>query len=149
MKRLKLKDILFVSLQLLLFIVFFLLKFKEEWHLPVWIRASFLAVAMMGLLLAVLALLQLRENLSPFPTPVSQGKLIQSGLYKKVRHPVYSGLLLFFFGYALSEESLLKLFMAFLLLFYFKSGYEEKLLVERFPEYKEYKKHSYRFFPFL
>ena len=151
MKRLKAKDILFVGLQLLLFIVFFLVPSLPGGHLPSWVKAFFLTVAIIGLLLAVLAIMQLRENLSPFPTPVSQGKLIQFGLYKKVRHPVYTGLLLFFFGYAVWEQNLFKFFIAFLLLllFYFKSRYEEKLLVEKFPEYKEYRKRSYRFFPFL
>ena len=151
MKRLKAKDILFVGLQLLLFILFFLLPSRQGWQSPSWVKVAFLVIAIMGLLIAVLALLQLRGNLSPFPRPVSQGTLIQTGLYKKIRHPVYTGLLLFFFGYAMWEPSLFKLFIAFLLLllFYFKSSYEEKLLLEKFPEYREYQNRSYRFFPFL
>lgn len=151
MKRLKAKDILFVSLQLLLFILFFLLPSQQGWQFPSWVKVAFLVIAIMGLLIAILALLQLRGNLSPFPRPVSEGTLIQTGLYKRIRHPVYTGLLLFFFGYAIWELSLFKLFIAslLLLLFYFKSSYEEKLLVEKFPEYREYKKRSYRFFPFL
>lgn len=151
MKRLKAKDILFVGLQLLLFILFFLVPFKQGWHLPSWIKVSFLAVAITGLLIAALAVLQLRRNLSPFPSPILQGTLVQTGLYKNIRHPVYSGILLFFFGYAIWEENLFRLFIALLLLllFYFKSAYEEKLLAEKFPEYKDYQKRTCRFFPFL
>lgn len=151
MKRLKVKDILFVSLQILLFIIFFLVPFKQDCHLPSWIKVPLLTVAIIGLLFALLAILQLRGNLSPFPTPVSRATLIQTGLYKKIRHPVYTGLLLFFFGFAMWEASLFKLFIALLLLllFYQKSSYEEKLLAEKFPEYKDYRKQSYRFFPFL
>ena len=120
-------------------------------YLASWIRVSFFAVAIIGLFVAAISIFQLRRNLSPFPTPVSQGTLIQSGLYKNIRHPVYTGMFLFFFAYAIGEQSLFKLFIAFLLLvlFYCKSRYEEKLLVEKFPEYKQYQKRSYLFFPFL
>ncbi|MBC8054325.1 MAG: isoprenylcysteine carboxylmethyltransferase family protein [Sphingobacteriaceae bacterium] len=151
MKTLTAKDILFVGLQFLLFIIFFLVPFDQEWHLPFWIKLPSLALALIGLLLAILAVLQLKRNLSPFPSPLADGTLIQTGLYKKVRHPAYTGLLLFFFGYALWEASLFKLFIALLLLllFYFKTTYEEKLLTEKFPDYKDYQKQSWRFFPFL
>lgn len=151
MKRLKSKDILFVGLQVLLFILFFLVPSNQGWYLASWIRVSFFAVAIIGLFVAAISIFQLRRNLSPFPTPVSQGTLIQSGLYKNIRHPVYTGMFLFFLAYAIGEQSLFKLFIAFLLLvlFYCKSRYEEKLLVEKFPEYKQYQKRSYRFFPFL
>ena len=151
MKRLKAKDILFVGLQLLLSILFFLVPSKKGWHLPSGIKVFFLVVSITGLFVAVIAILQLRRNLSPFPTPVSQGTLIQSGLYKNIRHPVYTGLLLFFFGYAIWEVSFYRLSIAILLLllFYFKSRYEERLLVEKFPDYRDYKKRSYRFFPYL
>ena len=151
MKPLKAKDILFVGLQLLLFIIFFLVPSNQGWHLAFWIKVSFFAVAILGLFVAGIAILQLRRNLSPFPTPVSQGTLIQSGLYKNIRHPIYTGLLLFFFGYAISEVSFYRFSIALLLLllFYFKSRYEEALLVEKFPDYRNYQKRSYRFFPYL
>ena len=150
MKQLKAKDILFVGLQLLLFIVFFLVPSNQGWHFPPWIKVSLFAIATIGLFVAVIAILQLRKNLSPFPTPVSQGTLLQSGLYKNIRHPVYTGLLLFFFGYSIGEGSLYRFSIAFLLLllFYFKSRYEEALLVEKFPDYRNYQKRSYRFFPY-
>lgn len=151
MKLLKPKDILFVSLQLLLFLLFFSMPSQPGWHFPFWLSAIFFSVAIAGLLLAALAILQLRKNLTPFSTPLPNATLIETGLYKKIRHPVYTGLFLFFFGYSMWQANPVKLIISLLvlLLFYFKSVYEEKLLEEKFPDYSNYKERSHRFFPFL
>lgn len=151
MKRLKAKDLIFVTLQVLLFILYFLAPFDHQWRLPFWLSCAALVVCVSGLLVALLAVFQLRRNLSPFPTPVGQGELITTGLYKSIRHPIYTGLILFFTGYAVYDGSFAKVLCALLLflLFYFKSQYEEQLLIEKFPQYPEYKKRTGRFFPFL
>ena len=151
LRHLKAPDILFVGLQLLLFFLYFITPFPSEWQLSAWLRLPALLVSLIGILLSALAVLQLRNNISPFPSPVSSGTLVQSGIFKKIRHPIYTGLILFFSAYAIYEESPAKLLLSFILviLFYFKSIYEEKLLMEKFPAYRAYKQTSYRFFPFF
>ena len=151
LRELKTPDILFVGLQFLLFLLYFITPFPSEWQLSAWLRLPALILSLVGILLSAIAILQLRKNLSPFPSPVSSGTLVESGIFKKIRHPIYSGLIIFFSSYAIYEESPAKLLLSFILviLFYFKSIYEEKLLMKKFPAYCSYKRTSYRFFPFF
>lgn len=108
-------------------------------------------IFILGAFIIVFAVLQLNINLSPFPSPLADSKLIETGVYKFIRHPIYAGLILAFFGYAIVDDSGYKLLISvgLLIWFYFKSRYEENLLIEKFPEYLEYKKRSGRFFPGL
>lgn len=108
-------------------------------------------VAIIGFLISALSVLQLNKNLTVFPTPKTDSELITFGMYKLSRHPIYTGLILFTFGYAFYKVSFLKLVIALilLLLFYFKTNYEEQQLLQKFSDYKEYKKKINRFFPKL
>ncbi|MGM0934451.1 MAG: methyltransferase family protein [Bacteroidota bacterium] len=147
--NLKAKDIAYVGLQLTLFLSFLLDISLLSFRLPVWIDYLLLPLILIGGGVVLLALLQLKTNLSIFPRPLRGSNLITHGLFKYVRHPIYSGILLSAFALALYLGSGYKLLIAFLLLilFYFKSSYEEKLLLQKFPEYKEYMKRSGRFLP--
>ena len=104
-----------------------------------------------GALMTVVAVLQLNINLSAFPSPLADSKLIETGVYKFIRHPIYTGLILAFFGYAIISDSGYKLLVTLGLFswFYFKTRYEENLLIQKFPNYLDYKKRSGRFFPKL
>ena len=101
-----------------------------------------------GILLAM-AIIQLNTNLSPYPSPKSSASLVKTGLYKFIRHPIYTGIILLLSGYAFYDSSGFKLLVASLLtiLFYFKSQYEEKKLSSHYNDYLEYKKTTGRFFP--
>lgn len=142
------KDFYLVGIQLVLFVLYIV---PVEWSLEFfsWFKTVGWIVAIVGLLVAVLALLQLNSNLSPFPTPKDNAVLIQNGLYAWVRHPIYTGILLLFFGYGIYQASLYKLLITFLLwlLFYFKTQYEEVQLQRKFPEYTNYKRKTGRFLP--
>lgn len=104
-----------------------------------------------GALVTVTAVFQLNINLSAFPSPLADSKLIETGVYKFIRHPIYTGLILAFFGYAIISDSGYKLLVTLGLFswFYFKTRYEENLLIQKFPNYLDYKKRSGRFFPKL
>ena len=147
--NLKAKDIAYVGLQFALFLSFLLNIPLLSFRLPVWIDHLLLPLILIGGGVVLLALLQLKTNLSIFPTPLKGSNLITHGLFKYVRHPIYSGILLSAFSMALYLGSGYKLLIAFLLLilFYFKSSYEEKLLLTKFPEYRDYMKRSGRFIP--
>jgi protein-S-isoprenylcysteine O-methyltransferase Ste14 len=110
-----------------------------------------LTIAVFGGIIITLALLQLNKNLSPFPTPKECSSLLQNGLYKYSRHPIYSGIILLFLGYSLYQNSGYKLLISLLLviLFYFKSNYEEQRLEQKFPDYKHYRSKTGRFFPWI
>lgn len=130
--------------------VLYLFDFKViNIEIPQFLKLVFLFVALFGILVLIVALLQLNKNLSPFPTPKTNSQLVKHGLYKFVRHPIYTGLLLLFFGYAFYSLSAYRLLIAFLLLllFFLKSRYEEQKLIERFSNYQDYKLTTGRFFP--
>lgn len=148
-KKVSNKDVFYVSLQLFLFILYFALT--STFEVPRVIRYMALIIAVVGIAECFLAILQLNKNLTPYPTPVKGGKLIQTGIYKFVRHPIYNGLILFFTGYAFYTQNFGRILVALALwiLFYFKSKYEESLLRKRFPQYESYSKTTGRLFPFV
>jgi protein-S-isoprenylcysteine O-methyltransferase Ste14 len=85
------------------------------------------------------------------PSPRAGAALLTSGLYRRVRHPVYSGLLVWAFGMAIAAASGLH-FMLFGLLwafFHAKAAHEERLLAQKFSGYSEYAARTPRFFPAL
>jgi protein-S-isoprenylcysteine O-methyltransferase Ste14 len=82
----------------------------------------------------------------------SDHQLITTGPYKRVRHPMYTVLILFFFGLSLVSANLLVIIFALLLMaaFPFWVRVEEEKMIEVFgEEYIEYMKRTGRFFPAL
>ncbi len=145
------KDILFVSIQFLLFFLFLFNIKSMNLKLSAFAQLSGSMIFVFGMIVCFFSILQLNRNLSPFPTPKRDGKLIQSGLYKYIRHPIYTGIILVTFGFSIYTASGFRLLISLLLLilFYFKSLYEEEKLIEFFDSYPEYKKKTGRFLPKL
>ena len=79
-------------------------------------------------------------------------KLITTGPYSVMRHPMYSGAILMFIFTPLALGSfwgLIPGFMLILILF-FRTLHEEKFLAKNLPGYDEYcRKVRYRFIPFI
>ena len=143
------KDILFVLIQFIIFIVYTFDFESMRIVVPEVLFWFGVTIFVIGALITVIAVLQLNINLSAFPSPLADSKLIETGVFKFIRHPIYTGLILAFFGYAIVDDSGYKLLISLglLLWFYFKTLYEEKLLIKKYPAYLEYKKRSGRFFP--
>ena len=143
------KDYVFVAIQLLLLCIYIFPIDIIQVDLPVWLKYIGLIFSLISLLLAVSAVLQLNTNLSPFPTPLSSGRLITNGVFRIARHPIYTGIFGICVGYGIYSDSLYKFLIsvALLLLFYYKSEYEEELLMFKYPTYSDYKKRTGRFFP--
>jgi protein-S-isoprenylcysteine O-methyltransferase Ste14 len=104
-----------------------------------------------GGLLAVRGVVDLRENLTPFPRPQPGARLVESGAYGMARHPIYGGLILGAFGWGLATASLPALLGALLLLAFFdlKSRREEIWLAEQFADYAAYRARTRRLLPWL
>lgn len=79
-------------------------------------------------------------------------ELIQNGIYKLLRHPIYTGLLLLFIGNMIivgDYRGIIAVILVFIS-FWFKLLKEEKLLIETFGnQYTEYKNGTKALFPFL
>ena len=149
MTKIKFVEYLFVGTQFVLFLAFFPDIHIADLDFPKWLSSIGLILVFGGILLAFMAIYQIRNSVSAFPSPLPEAQLMTSGVFKLIRHPIYSGILLAGMGYALHTDSLFRMILTALLfiLFYFKSSYEEKLLTQKFPGYKEYQQNSGRFWP--
>jgi protein-S-isoprenylcysteine O-methyltransferase Ste14 len=87
-----------------------------------------------------------------FGTPREKPELITTGVFRVVRHPIYTGAILFYLTAILSTLSLAAaLFWLVIIGFYiYISRYEERILTEAFGnDYLEYKKRTGMLFPKL
>eukprot|EP00274_Cyanoptyche_gloeocystis_P004249 CAMPEP_0196659566 /NCGR_PEP_ID=MMETSP1086-20130531/35638_1 /TAXON_ID=77921 /ORGANISM="Cyanoptyche gloeocystis , Strain SAG4.97" /LENGTH=386 /DNA_ID=CAMNT_0041993603 /DNA_START=40 /DNA_END=1200 /DNA_ORIENTATION=+ len=91
------------------------------------------------------------ENLTPYPSPTPDNQLITTGPYAWVRHPMYSGLLLAFFGLSVVTSSPTRLVatMAFFFFINAKINREEQALSKKHPGYAEYSKKVKKLIPFI
>ena len=80
----------------------------------------------------------------------SKGKIINSGIYSKMRHPQYSGILLISFGFLIQWPTLITLLLfPFLIVMYYKLAKKEEKDIEKKykKEYLDYKKKVPIFIP--
>lgn len=93
----------------------------------------------------------LRSGLSPFPRPIAGAPLVESGAYRLIRHPIYSGLVLGGIGWGLVTGSILAIGAAALLflLLAAKSHREEAWLAAIHPEYGAYQRRTKRLIPWI
>jgi len=110
-----------------------------------------LAFMASGALLVGRGLLDLGRNLTPVPHPRDDAQLVVSGVYANARHPIYGGLVLTAFGWALVSASPLALGLAVVLTTFFelKSRREEAWLSQRYEGYLAYAARTKRFVPYL
>jgi protein-S-isoprenylcysteine O-methyltransferase Ste14 len=151
MKSTTLKDLSWVIMQLILLAVLLLMPAYGLIPFLVPLRPLGLLLGFAGLLLSGAATWQLRvgRSLTPMPSPRTGAALLTSGLYRRVRHPVYSGLLVWAFGMAIAAASMLHFGLFGLLWAFFnaKAAHEERLLTQHFSGYAEYAARTLRFIP--
>jgi len=84
-----------------------------------------------------------------WPEPSKEAKLVTTGIFKTVRHPIYAGLILIGYSIGIGSGPWPHLFLAVGLhvLLHYKSLLEEKFLNLKFKEYKKYMTSSGHFFP--
>lgn len=145
-----------VLAQGLLLLVFVLLPtwYPAAWPSgPVWLTivrgAIAIFLAMFAAILLGKGLLDLGENLTPLPYPRDDSSLVQTGIYGLVRHSLYSGLIFGTAAYSLWTLSLPHLLTTTILFIVLdvKARKEESWLLERFPEYAEYRQRVSKFIP--
>jgi protein-S-isoprenylcysteine O-methyltransferase Ste14 len=144
--------ILLIQLVFILMIVLLALDHRYRWSqvpLPVVILGDILIALSFYILFIVF-----RENTFSGSTieVTSDQKVISTGPYAKLRHPMYSGALVMFFGIPLALGSWwgLLVVVPFALLIIWRLLDEEKFLSENLEGYKEYcRKVRFRLIPFI
>lgn len=97
-----------------------------------------------------LAVVELRHlNIIPDPKPGS--RLICSGPFRFVRHPMYLSLLLYTLSLVMTTDSNLRwmLWLALLATLLVKLHYEESLLRNHLPDYATYQQNTHKLIPYL
>jgi protein-S-isoprenylcysteine O-methyltransferase Ste14 len=112
-----------------------------------------LAIALVaaGTAVALLAARALGSSLTPFPHPAGGETFVAQGPYRFVRHPIYSGGLLFIAGVSLLLSPwALVVTGALAVLWALKAQVEERFLLAHYPEYAAYCEATrYRLVPFV
>jgi protein-S-isoprenylcysteine O-methyltransferase Ste14 len=98
---------------------------------------------------ALAGAMTLGRNLSPFPKPGGEARLVRHGIYAVIRHPLYASMMAGTMGWALVWQSWPALLAAAFLIPFFlaKSRHEERYLREKFPEYADYERQVRGFVP--
>jgi protein-S-isoprenylcysteine O-methyltransferase Ste14 len=111
-----------------------------------------IALFVLGQGMAIAAALQMRQYISAHPAPAPGARLLQDGIYRHVRHPMYGGVILMALAIAVFDLNPLALVLTAVLVavFFGKSRYEETLLAAAFLGYADYRKQvTRRFIPWL
>ena len=106
----------------------------------------------LSLIVGLMAVVNMRlDNLNIVPTLKDKHQLVTHGIYRFIRHPMYTSVLLLCLALTLTNPHNPALFIMLVLLvdLVLKSNLEEKLLTERFSTYQDYKNKTGRFLPFL
>jgi protein-S-isoprenylcysteine O-methyltransferase Ste14 len=92
-----------------------------------------------------------KYSYSPFPSPKKTNILIRHGAYKYIRHPIYSGLIIISLSFLLSKFIFIPtiVFFLFVILTNIKADLEENLMIDKYPEYKEYRKLVQKYVPYF
>lgn len=118
----------------------------------VWFQWIGRAIIVAGAVQAVVGLRHLGSQLTAFPEPLSQGSLIDTGVYGLVRHPLYGANVMLIAGLALHQNSSWAIVVAVVSagFYVFKAISEEQRLVFRYPAYRAYQqKVRARLIPFV
>ena len=139
-------------------LVIFVLVAAAGGSVPAWSGSARVATGGAGVVLigfgawiSFRGLIDLRENLTPFPAPLASGRLVDCGAYAFVRHPIYTGLIAAAFGWGLTTATPLTLAAAALLAVFFdlKSRREEVWLAAKYPDYDAYRHRTHKLVPWV
>jgi protein-S-isoprenylcysteine O-methyltransferase Ste14 len=108
-------------------------------------------LALTGLIIRVTSILQLKQQFTYTVTKIENHELIETGLYKIIRHPGYLGQLIIFLGISTCLSNWLSILLMIIPVFL---GYlnrinvEEKFMVEQMGQkYLDYQKRTKRLIP--
>lgn len=139
----------FVAVQGVLLLLIVLLPSADHWPTPTAVRRLGDVLFIGGILFVAAASLRLGRSLTPTPVPNQSGELTTSGLYRLVRHPIYTGVLALVVGLTIRSGNLLCLVVGLVLIVFFnvKARWEEERLASTYTGYRAYADRTPRFIP--
>ncbi len=152
-EKLLLAAVLATSLLLPVTYLFTPLLSFADYELPNWVHAFGLASMLGGLWLFWRSHVDLGVNWSPTLEIRKGHEIVRNGVYRRVRHPMYSGIWLFSLGQAFLLNNWLAgwgVVLAFAFMFFLRVPKEEQMMVDHFGHaYEEYMAETGRLFPRL
>ena len=138
-------------LQMVLFGVILVAPRIISMSFPWWLQGLGVVLLAAGGVFGTWGMVALGRNLTPFPKPIEGGELVTTGPYARVRHPIYTGLILGTLGWALFRANLIGVALAAALFVFFdlKSRREERWLVEAYAGYTEYQRRVRKLIPWI
>jgi len=127
----------------------------QGWMLPlrVWVLLAALILFVAGVIIRVYSIVYLGKFFTTNVAITVDHKLIDTGPYKLIRHPAYTGAMMTFFGFGLffcNAASLLFMIVPVYAAFLWRIHVEEQALLGAFGEkYKEYMKRTKRLVPWV
>lgn len=124
------------------------------WSLTNRIIASFgLLIILIGVTVRWISIIQLSSAFTVDVAIANDHKLKTNGIYKYIRHPSYSGLLLIMTGFAICMNSVISLFVAIVPMvaaILYRIYVEEQMLTNEFGDvYTSYKKQASKVIPWI
>jgi len=110
-------------------------------------------LVIMGLIIRISSILTLKQHFTYTVSEIENHELIESGLYKTIRHPGYLGQLIIFIGIATSLSnwlSVLFMLIPVLLGYIYRIKVEEKFMLNQIGQkYIDYKNRTKRLIPMI
>jgi len=105
------------------------------------------AIAIAGLVVIALGFAALRGNIQVAPHTKPGARLVQSGVYRVLRHPIYTGIALCVVGLWLREPTLAAAAAGIVVLVFLgvKRRVEERFLLAAYPAYAQYRERTIAF----
>jgi len=140
---------LLVAGQFVLIGILVVLPGRHDWPAPAALTVARHVATLVGLAVMVIGATGLGRGLTATPLPNAHAQLRTGGLYRFVRHPIYSGLLLTMASIAVASGSWFQLLTlgALALLLTVKARWEEERLARRFEGYADYASRTPKFVP--
>ena len=144
---------IYVAGQFLLLFVLFTAPRQANPFGPLSDLLSYVGIALMfaGVIVLVMSFLNLGRSLTANPVPKETAELVTTGIYARVRHPIYFALLLLAFGVVLDAGWWPQSIIAGMLYIQLqiKASFEESLLRKKFSGYASYAAKTPMFIPRL
>jgi len=153
------KSIVETGTMTMFFLVFYFILVSKEGVIQVQnnnlkdsliVVGTFIIVA--GCIFNIMGRVSLGDNWANHIKIYEKHELIEKGMYKYIRHPLYSSIIFMFYGASLvysNTISFIAVTFIFIPFMYYRAKQEEKLLLETFPEYTKYKRRVGMFLPKL